>query len=455
MSKAPEQLHAGHTNGDWHASACDSHAVLDRAQFLTRLETAAQVAPVLKYALVLLDVNDFQSVNDAFGTEVGDSALEVIAHRLLVGIDPGDVVGTLGGDRFGVLTPVRSGSGAVELGRKLLALVASPIHVRAYDVAMTGRVGISVLTEGSDAASSALRYATTALRDAKVASAARSVVCAPGSDSSEWRTMIRREIGQVFDTERLRLAYQPIVALTQRTTVGYEALLRWTMSNGTVVPTEEFVSVAESLGLIERIGRWALDQAIGQASRFGARTATPPIMAVNLSARQFADPQLVGVVARALARHDVEPSRLALEITESLAVSDSNARETIRDLRSLGCHVGLDDFGTGQSCLSYLRSLPIDFIKIDRSFVAEVTTDEKAARLVETIVRMAHDLGHCTVAEGIEDDAQWDVLREARCSFGQGYLFGHAAAPEVLTFGQPEPPVSSPHVRCTEARRMV
>ena len=248
-------------------------------------------------------------------------------------------------------------------------------------------------------------------------------------------SLIRREIGHALDTERLRLVYQPIVALTQRTIVGYEALLRWRMSNGTEVATEDFVSVAERLGFIEQIGRWALDQAIGQVSRFDASTATAPIVAVNLAARQFADPRLVKVVARSLTRYDVAPSRLALEITESLAVSVPNARETIRDLRSFGCHVGLDDFGTGQSCLSYLRSLPIDFIKIDRSFVAEVTTDERAARLIETIIRMAHDLGHCTVAEGIEDDTQCEGLRAAGCSFGQGYLFGYPATPEALTLG--------------------
>ena len=148
------------------------------------------------------------------------------------------------------------------------------------------------------------------------------------------------------------------------------------------------------------------------------------------------------------------PSTLALEITESLAVSDPNARETIRGLRNLGCHVGLDDFGTGQSCLSYLRSLPIDFIKIDQSFVTEVTTDERAARLIETIIRMAHDLGHCTVAEGIETEAQFEGLREAGCSFGQGYLFGYPTAPEDLMLGRPEA-AAPPGVRCSEVRHMV
>ncbi len=431
----PEKVHTRQANGRWHTSTRDAHAVLNRAEFLTRLELAAPVATgTLNHALLLLDVNDFQSVNDAFGTLVGDGVLDVIAHRLLAAMGPSAVVGTLGGDRFGILAPARSRSTAVELGRKLMALVASPIRVHTYDIAMTGRVGISLLAAGPGAGS-VLRYATTALRHAKVAPAVRSVVCAPEFDSYDRRTVIRREIGHAFDTDRLRLVYQPIVALTRRTIVGYEALLRWRMSDGTEVPTEEFISVAESLGFIEEVGRWALDEAIGQASRFDATRATAPIMAVNLSARQFADTRLVKVVASALARYDVEPSRLALEITESLAVSDPDAPETIRGLRNIGCHVGLDDFGTGQSCLSYLRSLPIDFIKIDQSFVAEVTTDERAARLIETIVRMAHDLGHCTVAEGIEDDAQWEVLRTTQCSFGQGYLFGYPAAPEVPRFG--------------------
>ena len=309
MTQALERLDAEPTNGRWHTRTCDTHRVLDRAEFLATLETAALVTVTSKQALLLLDINDFQSVNDAFGTQVGDGVLEVIAHRLLIGIGPGAVV------------------------------------------------------------------------------------------------------------------------------IGYEALLRWRTSDGTAVPTEDFVSVVESLGLIEQVGRWALDEAIGQARRLGATAETAPIMAVNLSARQFADPRLVKVVARLLDRYDVVPSMLALEITESLAVSDPNAQDTIRDLRSLGCHVGLDDFGTGQSCLSYLRSLPIDFIKIDRSFAAEVTTDERAARLIETIVRMAHDLGHCTVAEGIEDDGQCESLRAALCTFGQGYLFGRPAAPEAFTPG--------------------
>ncbi len=436
MTQAPEMLHAEVANRDWCTSTRDSLAVLHRADFLTRLEMAAHVATATpEQALLLLDINDFQSVNDAFGTDVGDSVLQVIAHRLLVRTGPGTVVGTLGGDRFGVLAEVCSGSSAVGLGQELLALVASPIRVHSYDVAMTGRVGISLLVGGPNAASSVLRHATKALRDAKAASAVRAVVCAPASGSSDARAVIRREIGHTIDTERLRLVYQPIVALSQRTIVGYEALLRWRTPDGTEVATEEFVAVAESLGFIEQIGRWALDQAIGQLSRFDATAATPPIMAVNLSARQFADPRLVDIVASSLARYDVAPSRLALEITESLAVNDPNARETIRDLRNFGCHVGLDDFGTGQSCLSYLRSLPIDFIKIDQSFVAEVTTDERAARLIDTIIRMAHDLGHCTVAEGIEDDAQYEGLRAALCSFGQGHLFGYPTAPEVLTPG--------------------
>ena len=187
MTQAPEMLHAEKRTG-LDTSTRDSHAVLHRAEFVTRLKMAAHVARAApKQALLLLDINDFQSVNDAFGTDVGDSVLEVLADRLLVGIDPGAIAGRLGGDRFGILVPACSRSRAVGLGRKLLALVASPIRVRSYDVAMTGRVGISLLADGPDAASSALRYATTALRDAKAASAVSAVVCAAASEMPDGR----------------------------------------------------------------------------------------------------------------------------------------------------------------------------------------------------------------------------------------------------------------------------
>lgn len=428
MTRALELLR---TSGEksTRTSVSNPRAVLDRTEFLARLDAANHVQrATLTSALLLLDINDFQSVNDAFGTNAADSVLDIVANRLLAAVPAGALVGRLGGDRFGILAGVRSEDDAVRLGRKLLTLVASPICACTYDVALTGRVGISLLGEQYDAADCALRHATTALRKARVPSALRAVVCAPAvSDPFDKRAAIRREVGHLLDMERLRLVYQPIVSLSDQRIVGYEALLRWRMPDGTQV-SEEFVAVAESLGLIEQIGRWALDETIGRLSELEGGNSgldSEPIMAVNLSARQFADPTLVEHVARSLTRHDTAPSRLALEITESLAVNDPGAKETIGALRNLGCHVGLDDFGTGQSCLSYLRSLPIDFIKIDRTFVAEVVTDEKARCLIQTIIRMAHDLGHCTVAEGIEDHVQMDSLQQAGCSFGQGYLFGY------------------------------
>lgn len=430
-ARADELCPAGHSD------QLQYPRVLDRSEFLGRLETFGAFALETTHsALILLDVNDFQSVNDAFGTSLGDSVLEVIGQRVLAVLGPRVIVGALGGDRFGILSPVESRDEALSLGRKLLTLFKTPIRARTYDIAMTARIGISLFTEdGTD--SSSLRLATAALSEAKGATPSEAVVCAePTWERSQTRAVIRRELGEVIDSERLRLVYQPIVALPQGTVMGYEALVRWRTADGIEVPAEEFVSVAESIGLIETVGRWALEQVVRQVSRLKPASLSTPLVAVNLSARQFADPQLVDNVSSCLAMYDVAPSRLALEITESLAVSAPHAGKTLRDLRGLGCHVGIDDFGTGQSCLSYLRSLPIDFIKIDRSFVAEVATDKKAARLIQTIVRMAHDLGHRTVAEGIETGAQYEQVLSTACDFGQGYLLGYPMPPEMLHVGE-------------------
>jgi diguanylate cyclase (GGDEF)-like protein len=412
--------------------------LVDRSGFLALLETREEsTLGTAHSALILLDVNDFQSVNDAFGTNVGDSVLEIIGQRVLVALGSSVAVGALGGDRFGILSPVHSRDEALRLGRKLLSLFRTPIRARTYDIAMTARVGISLFTQGEMTPSSALRLATAALSEAKGATTSAAVVCAAStSERSETRAVIRRELGEVVDPDRLRLVYQPIVALPEGTVMGYEALVRWRTADGIEVSAEEFISVAESIGLIEMVGRWALEQVVREVSRLKSASSTTPLVAVNLSARQFADPQLVDNVSACLAMYDVAPSRLALEITESVAISAPHAGKTLRDLRGLGCHVGIDDFGTGQSCLSYLRSLPIDFIKIDRSFVAEVATDKKAARLIQTIVGMAHDLGHRTVAEGIETDAQYEQVLSAACDFGQGYLLGYPMPPEMLQVGE-------------------
>jgi diguanylate cyclase (GGDEF)-like protein len=224
----------------------DTPVVLSRHEFLKRLETSELAATeTTRCALLLLDINDFQSINDAFGTDAGDRVLDIVGNRLLLGLGPHVVVGTLGGDRFGVLTAVKSKQDGLRLGRALLTVASTPIRVLSHDIAMTGRVGFCLLTDNRDATSSALRCTTAALRKAKGTSIVNAVThCSPVADSSHPRSMIRREIGHVIDTERLRLAYQPIVALADGTIMGYEALIRWRAADGRDVPAELFVSVA-------------------------------------------------------------------------------------------------------------------------------------------------------------------------------------------------------------------
>jgi len=279
-----------------------------------------------------------------------------------------------------------------------------------------------------------MRCATAALSVAKQEDAEEPVLCSL-SDLAlvKRRARIRRELYEAFARRQLRVAYQPVVELSTRSVVGFEALSRWSLPDGLQVSPPEFVSVAEEIGLIKDLGRWVLTEAIHAISSLDPEAGRPLAIAVNLSPRQFSDPHLISELTRILSATGFDPSRISLEITERLAVDDDRAGKTIRALRDLGCHVGLDDFGTGQSCLSYLRLLPVDFVKVDGSFVAQLGKDARADRLVSTIAAMARDLGLETVVEGVETEAQYQHAASAGCTYGQGYLFGKPVFQSELT----------------------
>src|SRR5579862_6817253 len=400
--------------------------MLGRTEFIRTMEVFGGLSMGARHLVVLLlDINRFEWVNDAFGLATGDKVLETIGYATRRAAGPGAAVGRLGGDRFGILVFVHSEAEAMGLAREILGLVSSPMVIGSHGVHVTGRIGISPFVDGPDAANTTMRYAHAALSDAKRCTMEDAIVCAPRRwEEVDHKARIRRELASAFDTRQLRLAYQSVVEVRTSRVVGYEALLRWRTPEGVDLSPELFVPVAEELGLIQKIGRWVLDEALYLASSI--RTFAPPAvtMAVNLSPRQFGDPHLIDQVRTTLDAHHLPSSQMAAEITESLAVEDRRAPHTIQALRELGCHVGLDDFGMGQSCLSYLRLLPVDFIKIDRSFVAEMTTDPRVMRLVHTIVSMARDLGLTTVAEGVETEDQVLAVREVGCTHAQGFLYG-------------------------------
>lgn len=400
--------------------------ILGREEFLRTIEIFGPLAgPTRPLMVLLVDINRFQWVVDAFGFDAGDRVLDAVGASVRRAAGSRAVVGRLDGDRFGVLVFLESEGAAVGLAREILALINGPIRMVDRKVFVTARVGIARHIPDGRPAATTFRYATEALSSAKALCVTEPVVCtASDRHVVDIRTRICRDLYQAVEQEQLRAVYQPIVNLQSRRTEGYEALLRWKTPDGIDVPPSEFVPIAEDTGLIEQVGAWVLGQASSKAAQLKSAIEAPTHMAVNLSPRQFASRGLLGSVERALASHDLDPALVAFEITERTAVDDRRAENTLTALRDLGCRVGLDDFGTGQSCLSYLRSLPLDFIKVDRSFVTELAVDSRARQLVQTICTLASDLGLTTVAEGIETTAQLDEAEAAGCTYGQGYLFG-------------------------------
>ncbi|HZU79728.1 MAG TPA: bifunctional diguanylate cyclase/phosphodiesterase [Acidimicrobiales bacterium] len=401
-------------------------SVFSRAEFLNTLEVFGDLeAHRWRLYVLLVDITRFGWVNDAYGYDVGDRVLEVVADRIVHDVYPEAVVGRLDGDEFGILVFSQSEQDVAVMARRLLASLRMPVVVGDLRVRVSARVGISPFVRHLRPAVSTLRYANAALTAARDRDCDEPVFCPPELHSSlDARAWVRGNLDKAFESGQLRVAYQPIVSLVRREIVGHEALLRWPRPEGAGISPADFVPVAEEIDLIGEIGGWVLDEALFVASTMSSIAPRNLTMSVNLSPRQLTHPRLVSHVEQALARHGTDPASVAFEITERLMVEEADAARVLEALRGIGCRVGIDDFGTGWSCLSYLRSLPVDFIKVDRSFVSALDEDPRAVRLVATIATMARDLGLTTLAEGIETEGQYDNALMAGCTHGQGYLFG-------------------------------
>ncbi|PLS87591.1 MAG: GGDEF domain-containing protein [Actinobacteria bacterium] len=407
----------------------------NRALLLDRLGHALDRADRTEacVAVLFLDLDDFKVVNDSLGHEAGDDLLVAAARRLETCLRPGDTLARLGGDEFVVLLEDVGGRGeATGVATRIAEALREPFLLGAHEEAFVSvSIGVALTSGGEDRTGSLpddlLRWADVAMYDAKRKGKAHHAVFDPSMDARALeRLRLGADLRRAAERGEFRVHYQPEVELSTGRVVGFEALMRWEHPEQGLVPPGRFIPVAEETGMIIPIGRWVLEEACRQAKKWceGRPNGPPLAMSVNLSARQFAHPDLARDVARALGESGLDPGCLVLEITESAVMEDARSTiDTLEELESLGVGLAIDDFGTGYSSLSYLRRFPVDYLKIDRSFVDGIEEDSGDAVLVSGIVDLAHALGLSVVAEGVETEGQLGLLRGMGCDLAQGYHF--------------------------------
>ncbi|RJK94876.1 EAL domain-containing protein [Vallicoccus soli] len=397
----------------------------NRALFLEEVQRTRAEGRVS--AVLFVDLDNLKVVNDSAGHEGGDLLLTTVAERLRAVVRPSDVVARLGGDEFAVLL---AGAGAAcdapAVAQRVLAAVAAPLALGGRSIVPSASIGIAT-SDALGGADDIVRAADAAMYTAKKAGKGRAELFQPRHHAAELaRRALRADLEEALEHEELVLHHQPIVDLVTGSIVSFEALLRWRHPRRGLLMPGEFVPLAEESDLILSIGRWALREACRHAAawqRSGAHGAGVTV-SVNLSARQFQHPGLVGEVEAALGAAGLDPHHLTLELTESLLMQDGEVtRSRLAALQALGVSLALDDFGTGYSSLSYLRRFAIDVLKIDRSFLDEVPGNPQDEAVVRAIVDLGSTLDLQLVAEGVETGEQAAALAELGCPFGQGYHF--------------------------------
>jgi diguanylate cyclase (GGDEF)-like protein len=406
----------------------------NRLAFTEFVEKAGEAsANDLEHAVLVVDMLRFSRINESMGGLAGDELLITFARRLISALRAGDLLARTGGNEFGVLVSLRRGiADALAAADRIQDVMATPFKLSDLEIRVECGIGIALMQKAQDP-EDLFRNAQFAVKQAKAAG--KPQVYEPGEASAARRRFsIETELRRALDKDQLKLFYQPLIDLKSGEVAGFEALARWQHDDrGEISPTE-FIPVAEESGLILTLGRWAMDKAASTLAGWDKEIGEPlPVyVGVNLSAIQVARDDIASVVQSALRSSGLDGNRLTLELTESSIVQDpARAQRVFEALKALDATVAMDDFGTGYSSLAYLQRLPIDVLKIDRSFVTGMMVDPDSVAIVRAVLSLAEALGMSTTAEGIETVELATTLATLGCASGQGYYFAKPLEPEA------------------------
>jgi len=407
----------------------------NRALLLERLETELQAMQEdgEPLSLFIMDLDQFKEVNDTLGHHVGDRLLQEVGRRLVSVLRRNDTVARLGGDEFAVLLPGADYQRSKAVCRKILAAMERPVKVESFRLRAGISIGVALGPEHGQDANMLMQHADVAMYEAKRHQRGFSFYTADRDDHSISRLGLSGELKEAIEKDQLMLEYQPMVDIKTGKIFCAEALVRWCHPEFGCVPPEEFITTAEQTGVIRPLTLWVIDQALGQTVSWD-RSGIDLRISVNLSVRCLQDRKLPGQIQKLVDKHQVDPRRVILEITESAIMLDPlTARRVMRRLSSMGFQLSIDDFGTGYSSLAYLKQLPVDEIKIDKSFVTQMDQDENDAVIVRATIDLAHNLGLKVVAEGVESTDVWDLLEMLGCDTAQGFFIRKPLEPHELT----------------------
>ncbi|MBT8447198.1 MAG: EAL domain-containing protein, partial [Gammaproteobacteria bacterium] len=398
----------------------------NRADFRNRLTSMLDRAQSARHqlAVMFLDLDRFKFVNETLGHDVGDLLLSAVADRLQAAIRSTDLVARLGGDEFGlVLDQIDSPAVAAAVAETIKGSLSSPFNVLEQEIFISASIGIAVYPSDATDSGVLMKKADTAMSRAKINATGSQFYESGMERSSSRRLMLEADLRRALDREEFVLHYQPQIDLVSRRCVGMEALIRWQHPVNGTVPPNDFIPIAEDTGFICDIGAWALQRACQDLMEWRLEGSAPEYVAVNLSSRQLDRPDLISTVNDALRTTGLAATALELEITESAVMKrEELVINTLQGLKDIGVRLAIDDFGTGYSSFLYLKRFPLDVLKIDRSFISDLSSDPESTELIKGMLALAHALQLSVVAEGVETVEQLAFLTTQSCDLAQGYL---------------------------------